>query len=237
MLNGTATSLCLAAALFSGSTLADEDGDSEQQAMPSLQRVLLIMMENHSASQVKGNTTNAPFINKVARSANLATNYFAVGHPSLPNYLHVVGGSNFRVGGDPTSKWHNGPSSVGTVIPIAGSGVDLPTPVSLTGARGGKDLQARNFIAMTIADQLYAKGKTWETYQESLPAVGAYLVDYSDGIFSNLSPVNQANIAKQYAVKHNPFAYFDNIQRSAGSQNGLGNIVGFDDTNGLFADL
>src|SRR5437588_245392 len=90
---------------------------------------------------------------------------------------------------------------------------------------------------MTIADQLRAIGRTWKTYQESLPASGADRVDYSDGIFSNLSPVSQANVAKQYAVKHNPFAYFDNVQRSADSDNGLGNIVGFDGTNGLFADL
>ena len=237
MLNRTIISVCLSAALFSGSTSADEDSDSEQQTMPSLQRVFLIMMENHSASQVIGNTTSAPFINKLARTANLATNYFAVGHPSLPNYLHVVGGSNFGVGGDPTPKWHSDPGSAGTVIPIAGSGVDLPTPAGLTGATGAKDLQARSYIAMTIADQLHAKGKTWKTYQENLPAVGADLVDYSDGIFSNLSPVNQANVAKLYAVKHNPFAYFDNIQRNSGSQNGLGNIVGFDGTDGLYADL
>jgi len=29
--------------------------------------------------------------------ANTATSYFAVAHPSLTNYLEVVGGSNFGV--------------------------------------------------------------------------------------------------------------------------------------------
>ncbi|HYL22808.1 MAG TPA: alkaline phosphatase family protein, partial [Burkholderiales bacterium] len=83
-----------------------------------------------------------------------------------------------------------------------------------------------------------AIGKTWKSYQESLPASGADRVDYSDGIFSNLSTgVSQADVAKQYAVKHNPFPYFENVQENAGRDNGLGDIVGFDGINGLFADL
>ena len=36
-----------------------------------------------------------PFSNAEAGTANLAANYFAVAHPSLTNYLEVVGGSNF----------------------------------------------------------------------------------------------------------------------------------------------
>jgi hypothetical protein len=237
MLKKTTLVLCLSAAALSAPAFGDEDRAPERDAIPELQHVFLIMMENHSASEILGNTDNAPFINKLAQSANVAANYFAVGHPSLPNYLHVVGGSNFGVAGDPTPKWHNDPGSPGTVVPLAGFGVDLPTPASLTGATGGQDLAASGYVAMTIADQLHAIGRTWKTYQESLPASGADRVDYSDGLFSNLSPVTQANVAKQYAVKHNPFAYFDNVQRSADSDNGLGNIVGFDGTHGLFADL
>jgi phospholipase C len=107
----------------------------------------------------------------------------------------------------------------------------------LTGSTSGNDLPATSYIAMTIADQLYAKGKSWKIYQESLSAGGADGVDYSDGIYSNLSPIDQAKVAHQYAVKHNPFAYFDNIQRNVGSHNGLGDIVAFDGTDGLFADL
>jgi hypothetical protein len=124
MLKKTIMALCLSVPMFSGSTFADENRDHEYQAIPALHHVFLIMMENHSASEIIGNTTNAPFVNKLAQSANMATNYFAVGHPSLPNYLHVVGGSNFGVAGDPTPKWHNDPSSAGTVIPLAGSGID-----------------------------------------------------------------------------------------------------------------
>ena len=37
-----------------------------------------------------------------------ATNYFAVAHPSLTNYLEIVGGSNFGVLSDNSPDWHNG---------------------------------------------------------------------------------------------------------------------------------
>src|SRR6266513_1244047 len=166
MLNKTTLALCLSAAALSAPALGDEDRAQGRDAIPALHHVFLIMMENHSASEILGNTASAPFINKLAQSANVAANYFAIGHPSLPNYLHVVGGSNFGVAGDPTPKWHNDPGSPGTVVPLAGSGVDLPTPASLTGATGGQDLAASGYTATTIADQLRAIGRTWKTRSE-----------------------------------------------------------------------
>src|SRR5271169_3287457 len=56
--------------------------------VPPLNHVFLIMMENHGYSQIINNP-NAPFTNYLAGAASLATNYFAVGHPSLTNYLEV----------------------------------------------------------------------------------------------------------------------------------------------------
>ena len=64
--------------------------------IPLLDHVFVIMMENHNINQILGNAI-APFINRFARSANLASNYFAIAHPSLTNYLETVGGSNFGV--------------------------------------------------------------------------------------------------------------------------------------------
>jgi len=61
------------------------------KGLPHLDHVFLIMMENHGYSEILHNP-NARFINQYAKSANLATNYFAVAHPSLTNYLEVVGG-------------------------------------------------------------------------------------------------------------------------------------------------
>ena len=52
----------------------------------------VIVEENHSYDQIIG-SASAPYINVLARSYGLATNYYAVSHPSLPNYLALVSGS------------------------------------------------------------------------------------------------------------------------------------------------
>lgn len=61
---------------------------------PSTYRhVLVIVMENHSASQIFG-SPKAPYINRAARMCGKAVDYQAVTHPSLPNYLAMTAGSN-----------------------------------------------------------------------------------------------------------------------------------------------
>src|SRR5581483_6886209 len=115
-----------------------------------LDHVFVIMMENHSYGQIVGNPA-MPFINGLISSGqvNLATNYFAVGHPSLTNYLEIVGGSNFGVRSDSSPDWHNhsclpnlvtgvpnadngggnapGPIDTNNICPIAGVGTDATT--------------------------------------------------------------------------------------------------------------
>ena len=54
-----------------------------------LDHVFVIIMENQTDTDIVGNT-NAPFINSYRNVANEATNYFAVGHPSAPNYLRSL---------------------------------------------------------------------------------------------------------------------------------------------------
>ena len=92
-------------AAFAGTMLAQEG--AVPKGIPHLDHVFVIMMENHGYTEILHNP-NAPFINKYARTANLSTNYFAVAHPSLTNYLETVGGSNFGVLSDNSPDWHNG---------------------------------------------------------------------------------------------------------------------------------
>src|SRR5215467_10947715 len=96
----------LAAAISTSSFAAGGEGPTPK-GIPDFDHVFVIMMENHGYSQIVGNPY-APFINKLAQSAGSANNYFAVGHPSLTNYLEIVGGSNFGVRTDDYPNWHNG---------------------------------------------------------------------------------------------------------------------------------
>jgi hypothetical protein len=56
-------------------------------------RVALIVMENHDFDGIVG-AEAAPYINRtLIPSSALFTNYYAVSHPSLPNYLAMTSGS------------------------------------------------------------------------------------------------------------------------------------------------
>jgi hypothetical protein len=132
--------LVILAACLAQPTWAEEG--SVPQGVPRLDHVFVIMMENHGYSQIINNQ-NAPFINQYVKDANLATNYFAVAHPSLTNHLEIVGGSNFGVLTDSDPDWHNAHCrtnlSTGLVAtdtpqsppicPIAGTGTEAATPV------------------------------------------------------------------------------------------------------------
>ncbi len=186
--------------------------------IPHLDHVFLIMMENHGYSQIMGNP-NAAFINQYAKSANLATNYFAVAHPSLNNYLEVVGGSNFGVQSDNNPDWHNmncatnlSSGAVNTdspaspaICPISGSGTDAEIPIfdctnEVTGPPCEINIDGihgypanKNTLGITIADQLAAASKSWKSYQEDLPMTGPNKVNYSDGNFTNLTNFSTIN--------------------------------------------
>jgi phosphatidylinositol-3-phosphatase len=178
------------------------------QGIPELEHVFVIMMENHAYAQISGNP-DTPFINSLMQKANLATNYYAVAHPSSTNYLEVMGGSNFNNLSDQYPDWHNArckPNiasgitntdnpSTGLVCPISGKGTDAATPVRdtsmnetsappLTNVDGTLSIAAdTNIVSKTIADQLVAVGKSWKSYQEGLPLTGADGANVSDGYY------------------------------------------------------
>src|SRR5438874_2046442 len=53
--------------------------------------VVWIWMENHSYSGIIG-SPDAPYLNSLAAQCGLTTNYRAITHPSLPNYLAATSG-------------------------------------------------------------------------------------------------------------------------------------------------
>jgi phosphatidylinositol-3-phosphatase len=202
-------------ALLAGTAFAGEGG--VPSGVPQLDHVFVIIMENHIFDQIVGNP-NAPYTNKYMTQVNAATNYFAIAHPSLTNYLEIVGGSNFGVLNDNSPDWHNGAcasnivsgttgfdvSATPPVCPIAGTGTDAATPVfdtsneiappaitSVTEIDGVMSIPpASGIVGKTIADQLFEHGLNWKSYQESLPPEGADKVNNSDGYFSDVNPIS-----------------------------------------------
>src|SRR5262245_43137837 len=58
--------------------------------VPAFKHIFIIVLENKSYDRVEGNS-NAPYLNTLAHQYGLATNYYAIRHPSLPNYLALIG--------------------------------------------------------------------------------------------------------------------------------------------------
>ncbi len=146
------TLAALAGAMFLACGAARADQGPVPAGVPHLDHVWVIMMENEPITSEVGNK-DVPYINYLYdKVANVATNYYGVGHPSLTNYLEMVGGSNFGVRADDMPDWHSStcqstlaptaadsinyqildqyhPVGQATVVcPIAGKGYDAATP-------------------------------------------------------------------------------------------------------------
>jgi acid phosphatase len=61
-------------------------------AIPAADHVFVVLLENHAFSQVIGNAA-MPYLNSLASSHSLATNYFANTHPSIGNYFMLTTGN------------------------------------------------------------------------------------------------------------------------------------------------
>jgi phospholipase C len=177
--------------------------------VPRYDHIVEIMMENQNFSTIIGNP-NAPQINKLAKQYGLATDYFGVTHPSEPNYMTNIAGSNFGVLDD--NQFYC-----------------TPAMASLPGFHCGGTTVDHTVAAPTLADQLTAAGMTWKGYFQSLPQIPSTGVikigPDANGPYTFKSP---SNFNALYASKHNPFVNF------TGTQDALANMV--PDTQ-LAADL
>ncbi|MFE1314801.1 alkaline phosphatase family protein [Streptomyces sp. NPDC058755] len=130
---------------------------AQAAALPAPDHVVVVVMENHSYSQVIG-SSSAPYINNTLKAggANLTQSY-GLTHPSEPNYYMLFSGSN-------QGRTDDSCVTVGSIS------------------------------APNLASELIAAGKTWLSYNESLPSQGSTVC--SSG---------------QYAQKHNPWFGFSNV--------------------------
>jgi len=87
--------------------------------VPAFDHIFVVIMENHGYDEIIGNAA-APFINELANGYGVATNYFSVAHPSLPNYLALTGGDTFGITTDCTDCFQAAPNLV--VDRVAASG-------------------------------------------------------------------------------------------------------------------
>ena len=65
---------------------------ADASRVPRLKHVWVFVLENHSYDEIIDNP-DVPYLNHLAHRHGMATQYYAVAHPSLPNYLAMISGS------------------------------------------------------------------------------------------------------------------------------------------------
>jgi phosphatidylinositol-3-phosphatase len=99
-----------ALAVSAGLPLAAERGVGSmcgRRARPPAKwrHVVWIWMENASFGEIMGGSS-APSLQQFARQCGLATNYHAITHPSLPNYIAATSGSDWKIRDDEPPASH-----------------------------------------------------------------------------------------------------------------------------------
>jgi phosphatidylinositol-3-phosphatase len=116
-------------------------------------KVLVFVEENHSLSEMR---SDMPYAFGLAHRFGYATNYTAIRHPSLPNYIAIFGGQTYGITND-----------------------DAPSANPVHGT--------------SVFGQAIAAGRTAAVYADGMPQNCA-----------------TGDAGSDYAVKHNPWAYFTN---------------------------
>jgi len=77
--------------------------------VPNFEHIILIVFENKEFGSVIGNP-QMPNYNKLAGEYTLLTQYYAIRHPSLPNYIALIGGDTFGIESNCTDCFIAAPS-------------------------------------------------------------------------------------------------------------------------------
>jgi hypothetical protein len=85
---------------------------------PQGSHTFLIVLENRELDEVIG-SAELPYLNRLAGEGTVPREYFAQRHPSLPNYLALIGGSTFGIEEDCSSCAASGPN-LATQLQAAG---------------------------------------------------------------------------------------------------------------------
>jgi len=188
--------MAILAGTGAGATHAAAD---PQAVLPPIRHVFLLVLENMSYSHTFAPDSSAPYLaHALPAQGALLTQYYAIGHASLDNYLALVSGQapNHETQLDcPTfSEFRLSAPALDASGQALGAGCVYPQ------------------LVRTLPDQLEQAGFTWRAYMEDMgndprrePATCGHVpVGATD-------PTSVARRGDQYAAKHDPFVYFHSI--------------------------
>ena len=155
---------------------------------PTPAHVVVVMEENHSFSDIIGNTADAPYINSLASQGASMTGYYAITHPSDPNYLALYAGSTFGLTSDECPLAEGNTANLGSELLAAGDtfvgySEGLPSTGSQTCSSGeyaSKHSPWVNFTNLPAADQQLFSSFPSSSDYASLPTVSFVIPNLDD---------------------------------------------------------
>jgi phospholipase C len=163
--------------------------DGQSAAIPRYEHIFLIIEENKSYSEIVGEHSIAPNINRLAEQYGQATQFYAEVHPSEGNYVAMLGGDTFGIHDD--DAYYCKPQLRDKFCPKS----------------GGASYADHTVTARSLVDQLESRGLTWKAYMESIPTPGSDAARWP----TKDKPVEGLPV-ELYAVKHNGFMTFKRVQ-------------------------
>jgi len=88
---------------------SSDSGTVSKQSVPGFDHIVIITFENGEYAKIINNPY-MPTFNMYARDYTLLTQFYAVTHPSLPNYLAMIGGRTFDIATDCQDCFIDAPS-------------------------------------------------------------------------------------------------------------------------------
>jgi hypothetical protein len=152
--------------------------------LPSYDHIVVVVFENHSQTQILGNSA-APWFNTTAANGALLTSSVGVAHPSLPNYLAMYSGSTQGVTDDGCSYSFTTPSLgqqlAAAGVSFAGYAENLPSAGSTTCTASGGYAKKHAPWAYWPSDAQYGTPySAWPSDPSTLPKVSFVIPNLCD---------------------------------------------------------
>ncbi|GDY31157.1 alkaline phosphatase family protein [Gandjariella thermophila] len=174
-----------ATALAAATAVLSQPSASAANGVPQPDHVVVVVMENHSYSEIIG-SNSAPYINSLARSGANFTQSFAVTHPSEPNYLALFSGSTQGLTDDSCPHTYSsanlGQELISAGRSFIGYSESMPSD-GYTGCTSGKYARKHNpwvnFTNVPAASNLVFENH-WPTDYSTLPSVSFVVPNLCD---------------------------------------------------------
>jgi len=178
--------------------------------LPPVRHVWEIVLENENESRTFGTPSLDPYLASVLPSEGaLLPNFYAIGHSSLDNYIAMISGQ----APDPEDQ---DDCSTSGYIPFVAAATDINGQVVGQGCEFPTATPIGQPI-VTLPQQLTEAGYSWKGYMQDMgddvanDGATACAHPTTDQLTGGLPNPQGEDGSSNFAVKHDPFAYFASI--------------------------